>query len=88
MKKTIQAKLLTPLQLKMLDIGAPVVVSCKTLTGETVEVRLQTASLEPAPKSKAGSSRNKPAEAKGGHAKDCWLTHGAYVAVMSVGAKQ
>jgi hypothetical protein len=82
-KKTIQAKLLTPMQLKMLDIGAPVIVLCKTLNGETVEVRLQTANLEPMPEGKSESSRNK-SSANGGHAKGCWLTHGAYVAVMSI----
>jgi hypothetical protein len=84
MKKTIQAKSLTKLQLRMLDIGAPVIVSCKTLTGETVNVRLQTEHLEPTPKSKPGS-RTKRAKANGGHARGCWLTHGAYVAIMPNG---
>lgn len=83
-QKTIQAKSLTPLQLKMLDIGAPVIVSCQTLTGETVVVRLQTQNLEPAPKIKPGS-RNKPTRANGGHAKGCWETHGVYVAIMPNG---
>jgi hypothetical protein len=87
MKKTIQAKSLTPLQLRMLDIGAPVIVSCQTLTGETVDVRLQTGNLEPAPKIKSGS-RIKSTKANGGHAKGCWVTHGAYVAIMSNGGKK
>jgi hypothetical protein len=87
MKKTIQARSLTPLQLKMLDIGAPVVVSCQTLTGETVAVRLQTQHLEPAPAAKRGS-RTKPVKANGGHAKGCWLTHGVYVAIMPNGGKK
>jgi hypothetical protein len=84
MKKTIQAKALTPLQLKMLDIGAPVIVSCQTLTGETVNVRLQTQNLEPAPKRKP-RSRTKAIKANGGHAQGCWLSHGAYVAIMPNG---
>jgi hypothetical protein len=87
MKKTIQAKLLTSLQLRMLDIGAPVIVSCQTLTGETVDVRLQTANLELAPKIKSGS-RIKPTKANSGHAKGCWATHGAYVAIMPSGGKK
>jgi hypothetical protein len=86
-KKTIQAISLTTLQLKMLDIGAPVVVSCQTLTGETVDVRLQTKNLEPAPKIKSGS-RIKPTKASGGHPKGCWETHGAYVAIMPNGEKK
>jgi hypothetical protein len=84
MKKTVQAKSLTRLQLRMLDIGAPVIVSCKTLTGETVNVRLQTENLEPAAKTKSGS-RTKSTKANGGHAKGCWVTHGAYVAIMPNG---
>lgn len=83
-KKTIQAKSLTPLQLRMLDIGAPVIVSCQTPTGETVHVRLQTKNLDLGPEIKPGS-RTKPTKANGRHAKGCWLTHGAYVAIMSNG---
>jgi hypothetical protein len=88
MKRTIQAKSLTPLQLKMLDIGAPVIVSCQTLSGETVEVRLQTQNLESVPKIKSPSRINTPTKAKHGHAKGCWETHGVYVAIMSNGAKK
>ena len=84
MKKIIQAKALTRLQLKMLDIGAPVIVTCQTLTGETVDVRLQTGNLDPVPKSQT-KSRTKP---NGGHAKGCWLAHGAYVAIMPNGGKK
>jgi hypothetical protein len=84
MKKTIQAKLLTPLQLKMLDIGAPVIVSCQTLSGETVDVRLQTANLEQAPKTEAGS-RSKRNKVDGMRAKGGWSSHGAYVAIMRNG---
>jgi hypothetical protein len=87
MEKTIKAKLLTPTQLKMLDIGAPVIVSCQTLTGETVAVRLQTANLEPDPDIDSGA-RNKPGKANGRHAKGCWLAHGAYVAVMPNGGRE
>jgi hypothetical protein len=81
MEKIIKAKLLTPMQLKMLDIGAPVIVSCQTLTGETVAVRLQTANLEPEPEIESGTHEN-TSKAKAGHAKGCWLAHGAYVAIM------
>jgi hypothetical protein len=86
-KKIIQAKALTALQLKMLDIGAPVVVSCRTLTGETVDVRLQTQNLDPGPKIKSGS-RTRSTIANGRHAKGCWETHGVYVAIMSAGGKK
>ena len=83
-KKTIKAKLLTPMQLRMLDIGAPVIVSCQTLTGETVAVRLQTAKLESDPDVSSGR-RNKLGKANGRHVKGCWLAHGAYVAIMPNG---
>ncbi len=83
-KNTIKAKLLTPMQLKMLDIGAPVIVHCEALTGETVAVRLQTANLESDPEVESGS-RNKRGKATGRHAKGCWLAHGVYVAVMPNG---
>ncbi|KHA76952.1 hypothetical protein NC77_21005 [Janthinobacterium lividum] len=42
----IVAKKLSAIELKMLDTGAPVIVACKTLNGESVSVRLQTAILE------------------------------------------
>lgn len=86
-KKTIKARLLTPMQLRMLDIGAPVIVSCQTLTGETVAVRLQTANLEPEPDVESGG-RNKPDKANRRHAKGCWLAHGAYVAIMPNGGEE
>ena len=72
-KKLAKAKLLTPIQLKMLDTGQPVVVTCQTPSGGSVEVRLQSAVLE-------GMD---PVDAKKGHSKGCWLTHGVYVAVLS-----
>jgi hypothetical protein len=81
MNNTIQARLLTPLQLKMLDIGAPVIVSCRTLTGETVSVRLQTANLEPTSNTES-ESENTSAGADGRHVGSCWLRHGVYVAIM------
>lgn len=67
----IKARILTPIELKMLDVGAPVVVTCETLTGESVAVRLQTANL----------SSNVANEDEAG----AWLAHGAYVAVMPAG---
>jgi hypothetical protein len=73
-RKTIQARSLTPIQLKMLDIGAPVIVTCETLTGEKVAVRLQTANLEP------------DSDVNSTHAEGCWLAHGAYVAIMPEGS--
>lgn len=42
----IMAKKLSAIELKMLDTGAPVIVACQTLNGESVSVRLQTANLE------------------------------------------
>jgi len=84
--KTIKAKLLTPMQLRMLDIGAPVIVSCQTLTGETVAVRLQTAKLESDPDVEPGRRRNRPDKANGRRAKGSWLAHGAYVAIMPNGS--
>ncbi|MES2321611.1 MAG: hypothetical protein V4633_05060 [Pseudomonadota bacterium] len=44
--KVIVAKKLSAIELKMLDTGAPVIVACQTLSGESVSVRLQTATLE------------------------------------------
>jgi len=83
-EQTIQAKALTPLQLKMLDIGAPVMISCKTLSGETVDVRLQTQNLDDVPIVNSGSG-TKSSKKNGQHAKGCWETHGVYVAIMSNG---
>jgi len=61
-----------------------VIVSCQTLSGETVEVRLQTKNLEPVsnPKRQANSRNTKVTRS---HRKGCWETHGAYVAIMSNG---
>jgi hypothetical protein len=70
-KKPITARKLTPIELKMLDVGAPIVVSCETITGESVAIRLQTANLSAGPES--------------GEAAGYWLSHGAYVAVMPEG---
>jgi hypothetical protein len=84
-KPLIQARLLTRLQLQMLDIGAPVIVSCKTLTGETVAVRLQTANLEPEPEINPGTEK-RSVGVNNGHGKDCWQAHGVYVAVMPNGS--
>lgn len=42
----IVAKKLSEIELRMLDTGAPVIVACQTLSGESVAVRLQTANLE------------------------------------------
>lgn len=42
----IVAKKLSAIELKMLDTGAPIIVACQTLSGESVSVRLQTATLE------------------------------------------
>ena len=47
-KNLIVAKKLSDIELKMLDTGAPVIVACKTLNGESISVRLQTAMLEDA----------------------------------------
>lgn len=84
-KPTIQARLLTRMQLKMLDIGAPVIVSCKTLTGETVAVRLQTANLEPEPEINPGTEKRSD-KVNSEHGKGCWQAHGAYVAIMPNGS--
>lgn len=67
----IKARMLTPIQLKMLDVGAPIIVTCQTVTGESVAVRLQTANLS--------------SETVDDHAEGCWLRHGAYVAIMPDG---
>lgn len=84
-KPTIQARLLTRMQLQMLDIGAPVIVSCKTLTGETVNVRLQTANLEPEPDINPGTEKRSD-KVNGEHGQDCWQAHGVYVAIMPNGS--
>ncbi|MEG3168552.1 hypothetical protein U1737_10180 [Sphingomonas sp. LB3N6] len=91
MTRAIKAVTLTDTQLRMLDIGAPVIVSCETLTGETVAVRLQTRVL-------VDDTANDPATSQtiadpGAVADDGaaispaagWTTHGAYVAVMPAG---
>ncbi|THD37200.1 MAG: hypothetical protein E7773_03970 [Sphingomonas sp.] len=65
----ITARKLTPIELKMLDVGAPVIVNCRTAAGESVAVRLQTANLLQSDDEAAGY----------------WLAHGAYVAVMPEG---
>ncbi|MBU6154803.1 MAG: hypothetical protein KGP28_10915 [Bdellovibrionales bacterium] len=67
-RKLAKARLLTPIQLKMLDAGQPVVVVCQTPSGVDVEVRLQTAVLD--------------LEAED-HSQGCWFSHGVYVAVLS-----
>lgn len=78
MSEAIKAVALSVTQLKMLDIGAPVIVSCQTLSGETVAVRLQTRILSDAI---PGSARgDEPITAAAS-----WVTHGAYVAVMPAG---
>lgn len=70
-KLPIKARRLTPIQLKMLDVGAPIIVTCQTVSGEEIAVRLQTANLssEMADENSEGS----------------WLKHGAYVAIMPNG---
>lgn len=70
-RRPIKARKLTTIELKMLDIGAPIVVSCETMTGEQVSVRLQTANLSMEPNH----------DETDGY----WLAHGAYVAVMPEG---
>jgi hypothetical protein len=80
MKKTIQAKCLTSVQLKMLDIGAPVIIPCETLEGVVVHVRLQTKNLQ-----SSSSLSAEPSGGAGGHAGGCWESHGVYVAIMPSG---
>ncbi len=81
MSQAIKAVSLTDTQLRMLDIGAPVIVTCKTLTGETVAVRLQTRVLADGASQPVDAARGAPSnEAVAG-----WATHGAYVAVMPAG---
>lgn len=46
MRKPIRAQKLTDDQLRMLDIGAPVVIACRTATDDVVNVRLQSANLD------------------------------------------
>lgn len=84
MSKAIRAVPLDDTQLKMLDIGAPVIVACTTLSGETVMVRLQTRTLAPgvadaATPADAGHPARRPV------ADGCWQSHGAYVAIMPSG---
>ncbi len=81
MTRAIKAVALTDTQLRMLDIGAPVIVTCETLGGETVAVRLQTRVLaDDAPPGKDAVG-DKPGEG----AAAGWIAHGAYVAVMPTG---
>ena len=70
-KLPIKARMLTPIQLQMLDVGAPIIVTCQTVSGEKVAVRLQTANL---------SSETVDDSSEG-----AWLKHGAYVAIMPEG---
>ena len=74
-QRVARARLLTSTELKMLDVGQPVVVTCKTPSGGSVEVRIQTAVLE--------SESDKTSKSKGRKAKGSWLTHGVYIAVLS-----
>jgi hypothetical protein len=74
-QKVARARLLTPMELKMLDVGQPVVVTCKTPSGGSVEVRIQTAVLE--------SENDKKSKKTGAKTKGSWSTHGVYVAVLS-----
>jgi hypothetical protein len=82
MTRAIKAVTLTDTQLRMLDIGAPVIVACETLTGETVAVRLQTQMLaeHDASIGEAALGSTTAGAQSGG-----WLSHGAYVAVMPAG---
>ncbi|MES2759796.1 MAG: hypothetical protein V4693_20690 [Pseudomonadota bacterium] len=81
--KLVQAKKLSSIELKMLDTGAPVIVPCKTLSGETVNVRLQTVNME----SDLDNEKETDNKSTGrGRAKGYWLAHGAYVAVMPSGS--
>lgn len=79
--KLVQAKKLSSIELKMLDTGAPVIIPCKTLSGETVNVRLQTVNME----SDLDDKKHADNKSKGG-GKGYWLAHGAYVAVMPNGS--
>lgn len=85
MTDAIQATVLTKMQLKMLDIGAPVIVACETSTGEIVHVRLQTENLDDSSAQNLHSDippRDKHANT---HDNGCWETHGVYVAIMPDG---
>ena len=81
MTQAIKAVALTDTQLRMLDIGAPVIVACETLAGETVAVRLQTRVLA----DDAFQGRKAVGDEQGGGTAAGWITHGAYVAVMPAG---
>jgi hypothetical protein len=89
MTRAIKAVALTDTQLRMLDIGAPVIVTCETLGGETVAVRLQTRVLaDDAPPGKDAISDELGGGAAAGwiaHGAAGWIAHGAYVAVMPTG---
>jgi hypothetical protein len=75
-RKLAVARLLSPIQLKMLDAGQPVVVECSTPSGGKVEVRLQTANLEYLESDPSGKREK-------GSRKGSWLNHGVYIAVLS-----
>ncbi len=84
MTDPIQATVLTKMQLKMLDIGAPVIVACETSSGQFVHVRLQTQNLEQA--SELNQNTGAPTEeGRCSHTDGCWETHGVYVAIMPGG---
>ena len=90
MSEAIKAVALTDMQLRMLDIGAPVIVMCKTLTGESVPVRLQTRVLtedetEPVGRATRPVRCGAPGGAHSDEAEAGWRRHGAYVAVMPMG---
>lgn len=81
MTRAIKAVALTDTQLRMLDIGAPVIVTCETLGGETVAVRLQTRVLA----DDARPGEDAVGDEPGSEAAAGWIAHGAYVAVMPAG---
>ena len=83
MGKTIQAKSLTQVQLKMLDIGAPVIVPCQTLAGDIIHVRLQTKNLQPGSDHSTSVEGAKMNTCR--HSEGCWESHGVYVAIMPDG---
>ena len=76
MSKTIKATALSDIELKMLDIGAPVIVSCKTIEGNEVKVRIQTKNL--------GMDID-ISDINQKHSNDSWQKHGAYIAIMPNG---
>ena len=85
MTRAIKAVTLTDTQLRMLDIGAPVIVSCETLTGETVAVRLQTRVLVDDTANDSATSQTIADDVAAASPAAGWTTHGAYVAVMPAG---